>query len=49
MNQDGVSIDEARALYVSVGRRLKDATDTQPHVIKPACTAIPPDQLSQWL
>jgi hypothetical protein len=54
MNQDGVSIDEARALYVSVGQRLKDnARDTRSRVIKPPClpprTAVGPDQLLQCM
>ena len=36
MNQDGVSIGEARALYFRVGQRLKEnARDVRPHVIKP--------------
>jgi hypothetical protein len=54
MNQDGVSIDEARALYFSVGQRLKEnARDARPHVIKPPCltpcTVVAPDQPSQCL
>ena len=52
MNQDGVSIGEARALYASVGQRLKDnARDARPGEIKSPCltpcTALAPNQLSQ--
>ena len=52
MNQDGVSIGEARALYASVGQRLKDnARDARPGEIKSPClkpcTALAPGQLSQ--
>jgi hypothetical protein len=52
MNQDGVSIGEARALYASVGQRLKDnARDARLGVIKSPCltpcTALAPGQLSQ--
>jgi hypothetical protein len=36
MKQDGVSIDEARALYVSVGQRLKDnAVNARPRITNP--------------
>jgi hypothetical protein len=52
MNQDGVSIGEARALYARVGQSLKDnARDARPGVVKSPwlapCTALAPDQLSQ--
>lgn len=50
MNQDGVSTDEARALYSSVREQLKaNAKVAPPHVITPPCltpcTAAVPDQL----
>ncbi len=50
MNQDGVSTDEARALYSGVRERLKaNARVAPPHVITPPCltpcTAAVPDQL----
>jgi hypothetical protein len=54
MKQDGVSIGEARALYVSVGQRLKDgAGDARPHVtnarLSRGRTGGASDQLSQCL
>ena len=36
MKQDGVSIGEARALYVSVGQRIKESADNaRTHVTNP--------------
>jgi hypothetical protein len=54
MKQDGVSIGEARALYVSVGQRLKDgAGDARPHVTNARLcrgrTGGASEQLSQCL
>jgi hypothetical protein len=52
MNQDGVSIGEARALYASVGQSLKEnAREARPGVVKSPwlapCTTPAPDQLSR--
>jgi hypothetical protein len=52
MNQDGVSIGDARALYASAAQRLKIKTpDARPAVIKSSCltpcTAVAPDELPQ--
>jgi hypothetical protein len=52
MNQDGVSIGEARALYASVGQSLKNnARAARPGVVKSPwlapCTTPAPDQLSR--
>jgi hypothetical protein len=54
MKQDGVSIGEARALYVSVGQRLKEkAVNARPHITNPPSShgrsGGASDQLSQCL